>query len=176
MAAKAGASRSHVVRRISLVAFTASTARLPLPSEAKRVQSRADKLELADVTYQLCADPVAAGTPGTSSYKAQCYELRGVVYNRTGKQVYNADVFGTVLDANDDPVLRSGRVGSIQNIPPGESRWTLQITVAASQPPPFQLQRFRASGFTGTVNRQENPYETDFETNVFPSGGTTIKR
>eukprot|EP00894_Picocystis_sp_ML_P004954 jgi/Pico_ML_1/55471/g1148.t1 len=109
MAAKAGPTRSQVVRKISLAAWCASVARPPLPVEAKRVQTRSDKLELADVTYELCADPVAAGTPGTSSYKAQCYELQGKVYNRTGKDVYNADVFGTVLDANDDPVLRSGR-------------------------------------------------------------------
>lgn len=146
------------------------------PCEAKRVQTRGEQLELSEIRCALCSDPVAAGTPGTSSYKAKCYEIVGKVNNRTGKSIYNADVFGSVLDANNDPVLRSGRVGSIQDIPPGESMWKLQINVAASQPPPFQLSRFRASGFTGVVNRQENPYETDYNTNVFPSGSTTIKR
>ena len=80
----------------------------------------------------------------------------------SGKEaVGNADVYGIVIDSLNEPVLRSGRVGAIESAPPGESRFRLEITVAASQKPPLKLKNFRAIGFGGTVNRAGNPYDED---------------
>lgn len=67
-------------------------------------------------------------------------------------------------------MLRSGRVGAIEVAPPGESRFRLQITAAASQPLPFKLKAFRASGTTGVVNVSGNPADTDFDAGTFPGG------
>ena len=69
-------------------------------------------------------------------------------------------------------MLRSGRIGAIQTLPPGASRFSLQITAAASQPQPFKLKSFRASGTTGAVNVSGNPAEMDFEAGTFADGGS----
>ena len=53
--------------------------------------------------------------------------------NPSKEMVYNADVYGRVLDSANDPVLRSGRVGAIESVPPGESSFRLEIVVAFSQ-------------------------------------------
>ena len=110
-------------------------------------------------------------------------------------------------DAENDPVLRSGRVGAIELLPPvrlgvawrciacaggtrppgllrsltrrprcgaqGDTPFRLQITAAASQPLPFKLKNFRASGTTGVVNVSGNPADTDFEAGTFAGGSTT---
>jgi hypothetical protein len=100
-----------------------------------------------------CANPVAPGTPGTSTFKAKCFEIRGTATNPGAETVRNADVYGIVTgapavarlpracararrmprgadvagasrrgadvaDAENDPVLRSGRVGAIDTLPP----------------------------------------------------------
>ena len=76
-------------------------------------------------------------------------------------------------DAENDPVLRSGRIGAIQTLPPGVSSFKLQITAAASQPLPFKLKNWRASGTTGAVNVSGNPADEDFNAGTFADGGTT---
>ena len=93
--------------------------------------------------------------------------------NPDKETVRNADVYGIVLDAENEPVLRSGRIGAIQSLPPGETAFSLQISAAASQPLPFKLKNFRALGTTGVVNVSGNPSDTDFGVDVFPEGGAT---
>lgn len=70
-------------------------------------------------------------------------------------------------------MLRSGRIGSIQTLRPGPTRFALQITAAASQPLPFKLKSFRASGTTGAVNVSGNPSDMDFDVGAFADGGQT---
>ena len=53
-----------------------------------------------------------------------------------------------IKDAASDPVLRSGRVGALDTVPVGESKFALQITAAASQPTPFTFKAFKAVGNT----------------------------
>jgi hypothetical protein len=57
--------------------------------------------------------------------------------------------------------------------PQGESAFRLQITAAASQPLPFKLKSFRATGATGTVNVSGNPADMDFDVGTFADGGST---
>jgi hypothetical protein len=73
----------------------------------------------------------------------------------------------TPPDAEKEPVLRSGRIGAIPSVPPGDSAFSLQITAAASQPLPFVLKNFRGSGTTGAVNASGNPADTDFDVDSF---------
>lgn len=73
--------------------------------------------------------------------------------NPSKEMVYNADVYGRVLDSANDPVLRSGRVGAIESVPPGESSFRLEIVVAFSQKPPLQLKNFKVSGCRHPVPR-----------------------
>ncbi|HIK43286.1 MAG TPA: hypothetical protein IGR64_00190 [Leptolyngbyaceae cyanobacterium M65_K2018_010] len=112
-------------------------------------------IELTDLSYQPCPAEYAAGmvTPG-SIQEARCYLIVGKAINRSGKPVVNADIFGRIYDANDNPVMQNrGRLGSIDQVPPGESPFELRVSIATNQPEPFKLEQFKASGFSGTVRR-----------------------
>jgi hypothetical protein len=93
------------------------------------------------------------------------------VRGRAAALCYNADAL--LADAENEPVLRSGRIGAIATVPPGASRFSLQITAAASQPLPFKLKSFRGSGTTGAVNVSGNPSDEDFNSATFADGGVT---
>lgn len=153
-------------RRSVLLAGAASLFLQSTPEASARTVT----LQLSDIHEQVCANPVAPGVPGSSTYKAKCFEIVGTVYNKSKNPVSNADVYGLIKDAANEPVLRSGRVGTIQDVPPGESTFKLEITVAASQPLPLSFKNFKAQGFEGVVNRSGNPYDMDYFTDTFPGG------
>jgi hypothetical protein len=113
------------------------------------------QIELKDVTYSSCPEEFTEGmvTAG-SSQAARCYMIQGTAVNPTGKPVINADVFGRVYDANANPVMQNrSRLGAIDEVPPGESPFEIRISVAANQPEPLRLEKFKAAGFTGRVRR-----------------------
>jgi hypothetical protein len=113
------------------------------------------QIELTDLGYTQCPEEYAEGmvTPG-SIQQANCYLITGKAINRSGKPVVNADIFGRIYDANDNPVMQNRtRLGSIPEVPPGESDFELRISVAANQPEPLKLEQFKSSGFTGRVRR-----------------------
>lgn len=112
-------------------------------------------IELKDITYTKCPEELAEGivTPG-SYQQANCFLVTGIAVNRSGKMVLNADVYGRVYDANGDPAMQNRtRLGSIDEVPPGESPFEVRISVAANQPEPLNLKQFKASGFTGDIRR-----------------------
>ncbi|MEM7770355.1 MAG: hypothetical protein AAGA75_04670 [Cyanobacteria bacterium P01_E01_bin.6] len=112
-------------------------------------------LTLSDLDYKECPAEMAAGSVlSGSSQQANCYLITGKATNPTNKTVYDADVFGRVYDAENNPVMQNRtRLGSIDNVPPGESEFELRISVSANQPTPLKLKQFKASGFTGRVRR-----------------------
>lgn len=114
-------------------------------------------IQLSDLSYHECPQELAEGTviPGGSSGRAaNCFIVTGKAENQSGRPVVNADIFGRIYDANDNPVLQNRtRLGSIDEVPPGVSDFELRITVAANQPTPLKLKQFKASGFTGRVRR-----------------------
>jgi hypothetical protein len=113
------------------------------------------QIELTDLSYTSCPEEYADGmvTPG-SIQEANCFLIVGKAVNRSGKPVVNADIFGRIYDANDNPVMQNRtRLGAIDEVPPGESDFELRISVAANQPEPLKLEQFKASGFTGRVRR-----------------------
>jgi hypothetical protein len=113
------------------------------------------QIELKDLSYTPCPEAMAEGmvTAG-SSQKANCYLIHGTAVNRSGKPVLNADIFGRVYDANNNPAMQNRtRLGAIDEVPPGESPFELRISVAANQPEPLKLEQFKAAGFTGRVRR-----------------------
>ncbi len=114
------------------------------------------QIKLFDVSYQSCPADLAEGvvTPGGASMDATCYMVVGKAENSTNRLVYNADIFGRVYDANHNPVMQNRtRLGSIEEVPPGVTDFSLRITVPANQPEPLQLEQFKASGFSGPVRR-----------------------
>ncbi|HAC63390.1 MAG TPA: hypothetical protein DCF68_07570 [Cyanothece sp. UBA12306] len=111
-------------------------------------------IKILDIDYKNCPPELAEGnvTSGGSSLPADCYILKGKAKNSSGKTLYDADVFGRILDANNEPVLQNrSRVGSISEVPPGVSEFELRITVPSDQPTPLKLKQFKASGFTSKV-------------------------
>ncbi|CAI5464149.1 unnamed protein product [Closterium sp. Yama58-4] len=114
---------------------------------------------LKDLTYRPCANPYTVG-PGSSLYKAKCFKIMGTTVNKSGRTVYNADVFGFVQDAYDEPAIPNrGRLASIKEIPVGEGTFEIEIVVPASESLPLTLKNFRATGFHGGVQRTGNPYD-----------------
>jgi hypothetical protein len=112
-------------------------------------------IDLNDLTYEVCPEALDnVVTSGGASLNANCFLIKGTAVNRSGKPVLNADIFGRIYDANDNPVMQNRtRLGAIDEVPPGESEFSLRISVSATQPTPLKLEQFKASGFTGRVRR-----------------------
>ncbi len=113
------------------------------------------QIQISDLSYTNCPEEMSDGmvTPGGSG-AAKCYLISGKATNKSGKPVLNADIYGFIYDANDDPVMQNrGRLGSIDEVPPGTSDFEIPISVAANQPTPLKLKNFKASGFSGVVRR-----------------------
>ena len=110
-------------------------------------------VELADIAYKDCPAELSEGIVASgSSLEANCFLVYGKAINRSGKTVYDADIFGRVYDANANPVMQNrNRLGGILEVPPGESAFEIRISVPANQPTPLQLKRFKASGFARAV-------------------------
>jgi hypothetical protein len=113
------------------------------------------EIPLTQVNYRDCPPEIAEGSVTSGSNDpANCFLVTGIANNKTGKTVYDADVFGRVYDANNEPAMQNRtRVGSIAEIPPGSSEFEIRISVPANQPTPLQLEQFRARGFTGKVRK-----------------------
>ena len=86
---------------------------------------------------------------------ASCFALRGVVENPGRRPVVDTDVFALILDASGEPVLPNRtRVGSIGDVPPGETPFALRLAVPAGTPGPLQARNLRARGFRAPVRRR----------------------
>ena len=113
------------------------------------------QIKLSDISYQECSSELAKGavTSGTTR-NASCFLVTGKAENKSGKPVYNADIFGRIYDANNDSIMQNRtRLGAIEEVPPGISDFSLRISVPANQPTPLKLKQFKAEGFSGTVRR-----------------------
>lgn len=113
------------------------------------------QIKLSDIDYKDCPEALSEGLlVSGSSAEANCFLVFGKAENATNKTVYDADIFGRVYDANNNPVMQNRtRLGSIDEVPPGTSDFELRISVAANQPTPLKLEQFKATGFSGRVRR-----------------------
>lgn len=115
------------------------------------------QIKLSDLSYKECPPELAEGAiaPGRAFMEANCFLINGKAENTTGKPVVDADVYGRVYDANNNPVMENRtRLGSIDQVPPGTSEFELRISVAEDLPTPLKLEQFKASGFSGKVRRE----------------------
>jgi len=114
------------------------------------------QIKVSDLSYHACPEELAKGavTSGGTTMAANCFIVTGKAENTSGKLVYDADIFGRIYDANNEPVMQNRtRLGSIAEIPPGNSDFELRISVPANQPLPLKLKQFKASGFSAQVRR-----------------------
>ncbi len=121
-------------------------------------------IKLSDIHYEPCAGDEAAGSVTSGDMRpVSCYTIKGKAKNITGKTVVDADVFGRIYDANDNSTFENrGRIGTIEEVPPGISDFAFRISVPANQPTPLKLKNFKASGFAEKVRPY---YYDDFEYN-----------
>jgi len=74
------------------------------------------------------------------------------------RTVRDTDVFALILDASGEPVLPNRtRLGSIGDIPPGQSAFALRLAVPAGTPGPFSVRSAKARGFNSPVRTGAAP-------------------
>ena len=113
-------------------------------------------IALKDLSYKDCPSDIAAGavTSGGVTQGASCFLVVGKAENKSGKDVYDVDVFGRIYDADNNNVLPNrGRVGLIDRVIPGTSDFEMRITVPENLSLPLQLKKFKASGFTTKIRQ-----------------------
>lgn len=112
--------------------------------------------KISNLSYEECPD-IAKYEGLTTSWgggDAKCVMIHGTATNETNKSIVNADVFGRIYDANGNSLMANrGRLGGIDEVPPGSSEFDIRISVAVEQPFPLRLEQFKGSGFTGRVRR-----------------------
>ncbi|MEM6452823.1 MAG: hypothetical protein AAF703_21210 [Cyanobacteria bacterium P01_D01_bin.105] len=115
------------------------------------------QIKLQDLVAEECpADAAYAEnlTVSGSSQQATCYLIKGTAVNNSAKDVADADIFGRIFDAEDNPVMKNRfRLGGIEYVPVGESPFSFRVSVPSVQPAPLRLEQFKASGFASKVRR-----------------------
>ena len=113
----------------------------------------AGELSVRDVLLEPCPlEDVGAQPELRRPSGASCYALRGVVTNPGRKPVVDTDVFALIVDSSGEPVLQNRtRVGSIGDVPPGESEFALRLAVPAGTPGPISFKNVKARGFKAPV-------------------------
>ncbi|PZO40872.1 MAG: hypothetical protein DCF19_10675 [Pseudanabaena frigida] len=113
------------------------------------------QIQLTDLTYEKCTGDAGKNMVlGGGIMSANCFMVKGVANNASGKVVYNADVFGRIYDANgNDAMPERTRLGAVEEFPVGKSDFQIMVGIPADQPEPLQLKQFKASGFAGKVRR-----------------------
>lgn len=113
----------------------------------------AAELQVSQVRLEPCPAEDAGSQPELRRPSgASCYALRGRVTNPGRQPVVDTDVFALILDSSGEPVLPNrSRVGSIGDIPPGDSEFALRLAVPAGTPGPFVVRNARARGFKAPV-------------------------
>jgi hypothetical protein len=113
----------------------------------------ATELRLAQVRLEACPEADVGAQPQLRRpLGASCYALRGSVNNPGKHTVVDTDVFAQILDASGEPVLQNrSRVGSIGDVPPGESSFALRLAIPAGTPGPFLVSHAKARGFSTPV-------------------------
>jgi hypothetical protein len=114
------------------------------------------QIQLSEISYRDCPPEIAEGavTSGGVTQSASCYLVTGKANNPSSKTVYDADVYGRIYDADDNIVLQNrGRLGSIDQVPPGTSDFEMRISIPSNLSTPLQLKKFKASGFTKKIRQ-----------------------
>ena len=95
-------------------------------------------IELSDLSYEPCEGSESAGSVTSGDIRpASCYTIKGQAKNISGKTVVDADVFGRIYDAYGNSTFENrGRIGTIEEVPPGTSDFEIRVSVPANQPTP----------------------------------------
>lgn len=124
-------------------------------------------ITLSDLSYHDCPAELADGivsSGGAVTRPANCFIVTGKAENTSPRPVVDADIFGRIYDANNNPVMQNrNRLGSIPYVPMGMSDFELRISVPDKMDPPLRFDKFKASGFSSTVSQFGNIEYDEFD-------------
>jgi len=108
----------HAAVRATGLSLAVSAAALAIHAQPALASAVAVGIPEDQLAYDLCEDQSSArSAPGTSYYRSVCYAITGVTDNPAKKVVYNADLYGLIIDANDTVALpQRGRLGSLPQV------------------------------------------------------------
>ncbi len=117
------------------------------------------EMPVSDVTIAPCPlQDIGSQPEQRRPSGASCYALRGQVNNSSSRTMRDTDVFALILDASGEPVLPNRtRLGSIGDVPPGQSPFALRLAVPAGTPGPFTVRSAKARGFNSPVRTGAAP-------------------
>lgn len=128
-------------------------------------------IKLTNLSYRDCPEEYVDGavnSGGGTMRPANCFIVTGTAVNESPKPVVDADIFGRIYDADNNPVMQNrNRLGAIPYVPMGESDFELRITVPSKMKPPLRLDKFKASGFASNVSQFGNIDYDEFEVDEF---------
>ena len=104
----------------------------------------AAELKLSELDLVNCetADPASKQPKG---YRSGCYILNGVISSDAKSVIKDVDVFAFIYDASDEEVLPNRpRIGSINNVPAGVSRFSVRVPIPSFAIPPFAIKNPKA--------------------------------
>ena len=100
------------------------------------------KLSSLDLVDCETADPASKQPKG---YRSGCYILNGEISSDAKNTVKDVDVFAFIYDASDEEVLPNRpRIGSINNVPAGVSRFSVRVPIPSFAIPPFTIKNPKA--------------------------------
>ncbi len=113
-------------------------------------------LTVSEVLLEPCPSSDVGSQPALrKGGGASCWALRGSVHNPGRQPVVDTDLFALILDASGEPVLPNRtRVGSIGDVPAGDSSFALRLAVPAGTPGPLVVRNARARGFRAPVRKR----------------------
>ncbi|MEM9137964.1 MAG: hypothetical protein AAGB01_11545 [Cyanobacteria bacterium P01_F01_bin.42] len=122
-------------------------------------------IKLENLSYHDCPEEFDTGAvnPGGKTVQAAlCVILTGTAVNDSSKPIVDADIFGRIYDADNNPAMQNrNRLGAIPYVPQGESEFELRVTVPGTMKLPLRLDKFKASGFASSVGQFGNVESDD---------------
>ena len=100
------------------------------------------KLSQLDLVKCDTADPASKQPKG---YRSGCYVLDGEISSNAKSTIKDVDVFAFIYDASDEEVLPNRpRIGSINNVPVGVSKFSVRVPIPSFAIPPFTIKKAKA--------------------------------
>ena len=110
-----------------------------LASDVKAIELKLSQLDLNKCDT---ADPASKQPKG---YRSGCYILDGEISSNAKSPIKDVDVFAFIYDASDEEVLPNRpRIGSINNVPVGVSKFSIRVPIPSFAIPPFSIKKAKA--------------------------------
>ena len=129
---------------------------LSLSSTAQALELQLSQLDLVKCET---ADPASQQPKG---YRSGCYILDGEISNTAKILIKDVDVFAFIYDASGEEVLPNRpRIGSISNVPVGNSHFSVRVPIPSFAIPPFTIKKAKAKVAIPVPTPSKDPSDDD---------------